>query len=198
MFTILPLPFEKTALEPYISAKTMEYHYGQHHQAYVNKLNKLIIGTELEEESLESIMMKTKDNLKQVAIFNNASQIFNHQFFWNSLHPSNKEMKISEELLSLLNNSFGSFDNFVNDLKTTALSQFGSGWVWLVKNNKTLEIMKTANADTPLAHHLRPVLTIDLWEHAYYLDYQNRRAEFLEVVIAKLLNWDFASQNLLN
>ncbi len=196
MFTLSLLPFEKSALEPHISANTLDFHYGKHHQAYVDNLNKLIAGTEYEAESLENIIKHTFANQDQTAIFNNAAQIFNHDFFWNSLRPASNQSSPSEKILELINKSFGSLDSFLSEFKTAALSQFGSGWAWLVIENETLKIIKTTNADTPIAHGLKPLLTIDVWEHAYYLDYQNRRADFVEGILRNLLNWEFAQNNL--
>ncbi len=196
MFTLSLLPFAKNALEPHISEKTLDFHYGKHHQAYVDNLNKLIANTELETESLENIIIDTAGSSNQVAIFNNAAQIYNHDFFWQSLKPVAIASEPSPEFLALINKSFGSLENFYNDFKTAALSQFGSGWTWLVREGEVLKIMKTANADTPLAQGIKPLLTIDVWEHAYYLDYQNRRADFVENVLHSLLNFEFAEKNL--
>jgi len=196
MFTLSLLPFEKSALEPHVSAKTLEFHYGKHHQAYVDNLNKLIAGTELETASLENIISQTSGSANQAAIFNNAAQVYNHDFFWKSLRPLVEPAEPSPELLSLIVESFGSLENFYNEFKTIALSQFGSGWVWLVREDQKLKITKTANADTPLAHGQKPLLTIDVWEHAYYLDYQNRRGDFVEGILKNLLNWKFAQTNL--
>jgi Fe-Mn family superoxide dismutase len=196
MFTLSLLPFEKSALEPHISAKTLEFHYGKHHQAYVDNLNKLIAGTELETASLETIISQTSGSVNQAAIFNNAAQVYNHDFFWKSLRPIAEPSEPSPELLSLITESFGSLENFYNEFKTVALSQFGSGWIWLVRDDQKLKIIKTANADTPLAHGQKPLLTIDVWEHAYYLDYQNRRGDFIEGILKNLLNWEFAQTNL--
>jgi len=196
MFTLSLLPFEKNALEPHISAKTLEFHYGKHHQAYVDNLNKLIAGTEFETESLENIILKTAGSLNQVAIFNNAAQIYNHDFFWRSLKPLTQNSEPSADLLTLINTSFGSLENFYTEFKAAALGQFGSGWAWLVKDGNSVKIFKTANADTPIAHNLKPLLTIDVWEHAYYLDYQNRRADFVDAVLKNLLNWEFAAGNI--
>jgi Fe-Mn family superoxide dismutase len=196
MFTLPLLPFVKTALEPHISAQTLEFHYGKHHQAYVDNLNKLIVGTALEAETLENIILKTVGSATQAAIFNNAAQIYNHTFFWQSLRPTDATKEPAAELSALINDSFGSLDSFFTEFKATALAQFGSGWAWLVKDGEKLKIIKTANADTPLAHGLKPLLTIDVWEHAYYLDYQNRRADYVETVLRNLLNWEFAQKNL--
>ena len=204
MFTLSPLPFAKSALEPHISAKTLEFHYGKHHQAYIDNLNKLITGTELEVATLEDIILKTAGSATQAGIFNNAAQAYNHNFFWNSLRPADATLEPPPELLTALIASFGSLDNFFNEFKTAAGGQFGSGWVWLVKSDDAsgqgsapaLKIIKTANADTPIAHRVKPLLVVDVWEHAYYLDYQNRRIDFVEAILRNLLNWQFAVSNL--
>ena len=196
MFILSSLPFASTALEPHISAKTLEFHYGKHHQTYVDNLNKLVAGTQMETTNLEDIILKTAGSLNQAAIFNNAAQIYNHDFFWKSLKPTATPAEPNEELLTLINNSFGSLENFYSEFKTVALSQFGSGWIWLVKEGEVLKIIKTTNADTPLVSGLKPLLTLDVWEHAYYLDYQNRRGDFIEGVLKNLLNWEFAQSNL--
>ncbi len=193
MFTLPSLPFEKTALEPHISANTLEYHYGKHHQAYIDNLNKLIAGTDLENKSLEDIILEVNGDSEKIAIFNNVAQVYNHTFFWNSLKPGTE---MSGEMKKMIDDSFGSFEQFVEEFKSIAVSQFGSGWAWLVKDGEKLRVMKTANADTPIAQGLKPLLTIDVWEHAYYLDYQNRRPDFVEAVIRNLLNWEFAQTNL--
>jgi len=196
MFTLSLLPFEKIALEPYISARTLEFHYGKHHQTYVDNLNKLVSGTDLETETLENIIIKTKGSANQLSIFNNAAQIYNHEFFWKSLRPTSTTSEPSPELLTLINSSFGSLENFYAEFKTAALGQFGSGWAWLVREGEALKIVKTSNADTPIAQGLKTLLTIDVWEHAYYLDYQNKRADYLEAILKNLLNWEFAQSNL--
>ncbi len=196
MFTLSLLPYEKNELEPVISAQTLEFHYGKHHQTYVDNLNKFVAGSELENESLENIIIKTTGDAEKAAIFNNAAQVYNHTFFWNSLKPYTKKSEPSQKFLEMINKSFGSLENFYAEFKTLAVSQFGSGWAWLVLENSELKIMKTANADTPIAHGLKPLLTIDVWEHAYYLDYQNRRADFVDNILKNLLNWEFAEANL--
>ena len=196
MFTLSILPYDKSALEPHISSRTLEFHYGKHHQTYIDNLNKLAAGSAWEKESLENIIIKSAGVPEQAGLFNNAAQAYNHEFFWNCLRPAAENMEPDGELLNLINNFFGSLDNFIAELKAAALGQFGSGWVWLVKDGETLKIMKTANADTPLAHGLKPLFTLDVWEHAYYLDYQNRRADFATAVLSNLINWKFISQNL--
>lgn len=196
MFTLSLLPFEKNALEPYISSKTLDFHYGKHHQAYVDNLNKLILGTELETKSLENIILDTASDASRSGIFNNAAQIYNHDFFWKSLRSASISSEPDEKILGLINKSFGNLENFYTEFKAAALSQFGSGWAWLVLEGETLKIYKTANADTPIVHGLKPILTVDVWEHAYYLDYQNRRADFVDGILKNLLNWEFAVSNL--
>jgi len=195
MFNLSPLPFANNALEPYISQKTLEFHYGKHHQAYVDNLNKLTSGSDLEKLSLEELIVKVKNNPEQLAIFNNAAQVFNHDFFWQSLTISPEEQKISATILDLINKSFASLENFFAEFKASALAQFGSGWVWLVKEGEGLKILKTANANNPLTLNLKPLMTLDVWEHAYYLDYQNRRADFVEACF-KIINWQFIEKNL--
>lgn len=196
MFTLSPLPFAQTDLEPHISARTLEFHYGKHHQAYVDNLNKLIAGTDLEKESLENIILKTVGDSEKTGIFNNAAQIYNHNFFWLSLKATSAINEPSEKMLKLISESFGSLDNFCAEFKTACVSQFGSGWAWLVKEGEILKIMKTTNADTPIAHGIKPLFTIDVWEHSYYLDYQNRRADYVDAILKNLVNWTFVETNL--
>jgi len=194
MFTLPSLPFAPSALEPHISARTLEFHYGKHYQAYVDNLNKLIAGTELEAKSLEEIIIVTFNQPDKAAIFNNAAQAYNHNFYWQSL--SSDSSKPSLELVAMINTSFGTWDAFVEQFTTLALSQFGSGWAWLIMGEGKLKIIKTANADTPIAHGQKPLLVVDVWEHAYYLDYQNRRADYIKNILTILLNWNFAEKNL--
>lgn len=196
MITLPLLPYEQKALEPYISAKTLEFHYGKHHQAYVDNLNKLIAGTDLEKESLENIILAGAKDSEQAAIFNNAAQAYNHDFFWKGLRPADGLSEPGAELLEAINKGFGSLGEFYGNFKTAAAGVFGSGWVWLVKDGEDLKIIKTANADNPLVHNLRPLWVLDVWEHAYYLDYQNRRAEYIEAVLRNLINWNFIAANL--
>lgn len=196
MFNLNSLPFEKKILEPFVSEKTLDFHHGKHHQAYVDNLNKLITGTELENLSLMEIIKKTSTNPEQKSIFNNAAQVFNHDFFWHSLQPAVAKLEIPDEILSEIIASFGSLENFKEEFKNSALTQFGSGWAWLVKIGDKLEIKKTANADPVFLSGAKPLLVIDVWEHAYYLDYQNRRGDFVSAIIDNLLNWQFALDNL--
>jgi Fe-Mn family superoxide dismutase len=196
MFTLNDLPFEPTALEPFISAKTLEFHHGKHHQTYVDNLNKLTAGTPFEHNSLEQIIVKTAGRDDKQGVFNNAAQVYNHDFFWKSLQPADREQLIPVELKNAVIHSFKSWENMIEELKAAALAQFGSGWVWLVKEDDNVKIVKTANADTPIAHGQKPLLTIDVWEHAYYLDYQNKRLDFVTAIIEHLANWEFALDNL--
>ena len=196
MFTLSILPFETTDLEPHISAKTLEFHHGKHHQAYIDNLNKLIAGTPMEKDSLEGLILKTAGREGKEAIYNNAAQAYNHDFFWKCLKPVSQEILIPVELKNAAIHSFGSWEKMIEEFKAAALAQFGSGWVWLVKEDYNIKKIKTANADTPLVHGQHPLFTIDVWEHAYYLDYQNRRADYVEAVLNNLANWNFALENL--
>jgi Fe-Mn family superoxide dismutase len=194
MFTLPELPFAPDALEPIISAQTLGFHHGKHHQAYINNLNGFIAGTELEGKSLEEIIKLTAGNQEKAAIFNNAAQVWNHSFYFQSLSPQGG--RPDDELSKLIDESFGSFEKFAEAFKAAAVSQFGSGWAWLILSEGRLQIIKTSNADTPVAHDQKPLLAIDVWEHAYYLDYQNRRPDHVQALIDKLLNWEFASKQL--
>lgn len=196
MFNLPSLSFAKEALEPHISARTLDFHHGKHHQTYIDNLNKMIAGTPLENETLEIIITKTAADPSQKAIFNNAAQHYNHSFFWNSLRPGGSENLPSSRLLMMIKTDFGDLEKFYAEIKAAALAQFGSGWAWLVAEDGHLKIMKTPNAEMPEGPGLRRLLTLDVWEHAYYLDYQNRRADFAEAVIRQLFNWDFAEKNL--
>lgn len=189
------LPFAKDALAPVISANTLEFHYGKHHQAYVDNLNKLIGGTELENKSLEDIIRITAKDPAKAGIFNNASQVWNHTFYWNCLKKAGGGNPTGA-IAAGINDAWGSYEKFAEELKNAGITQFGSGWAWLVLEGNQLKITKTANADTPLAHGQKALLTIDVWEHAYYLDYQNRRPDYLSAVIKELINWDFVNSNL--
>ena len=194
-FTLPPLPYLDNALNPVISTQTISFHYGKHHQGYVNKLNELVAGTPLADQSLEAVIKATANKNDQAAIFNNAAQVWNHTFYWNSLQAKGGG-KPTGALATAIDKSFGNFDAFKAELIKAATGQFGSGWAWLVKDGDTLMVTKTMNADNPLVHGQKPLLTIDVWEHAYYLDYQNRRADYITAVLNKLINWEFAAQNL--
>jgi len=192
-FTLPPLPYDEDALAPAISGKTMSFHYGKHHKAYVDKLNELVAGTGFADMSLEEIIKATfKDSAKR-EIFNNAGQAWNHTFFWTCLTP--RASKPSGEMLKAIERAFGDLDSFKEEFAKQGVAQFGSGWVWLVADGDRLAIEKTPDAVSPMAEGKNCLLTIDVWEHAYYLDYQNKRPDFLKAVIGKLLNWDFATQN---
>lgn len=197
-FTLMKLPYEESALEPVISAKTIGFHHGKHHKTYVETLNKLIAGTEFEGQSLEEIIKATAkaEDAEKKKIFNNAGQVWNHDFFWNSLDP--KGDKPTGKIKELIDSSFGSYEDFKKKLTETGVSQFGSGWAWLVFENGKLSLEKTPNAENMLSNKpkAKALLTIDVWEHAYYLDYQNKRPDFIGAVIDKILNWQFAEKNL--
>ena len=194
-FTLPNLPYPQNALEPVISAKTLEFHYGKHHQAYVTNLNKLVAGTPMAEMPLEKIIAETAGKPDKTGIFNNAAQCWNHTFYWNSLKPGAGGLP-QGDIAKLIDASFGSFEKLKTELATAATTQFGSGWAWLVKAGDALKVLKTPNSDNPLTQNAKPLLTIDVWEHAYYLDYQNRRGDYVTGVIDKLLNWEFAAANL--
>jgi Fe-Mn family superoxide dismutase len=189
-----PLPYPENALEPVITAKTMSFHYGKHHKGYVDNLNKLIAGTEYAGLSLEKVITSTAGRPERIAIFNNAAQTWNHTFYWNSMKPKGGGEPLAA-LKQKIEASFGSVDACKKELASAAVSQFGSGWAWLVLDGGKLKVVKTANADVPLTTGMKPLLTIDVWEHAYYLDYQNRRADYFTAVLDKLINWEFALQN---
>ncbi len=189
------LPYQKDALEPYISSKTLEFHYGKHHNAYVTNLNNLIGGTDLAGETLESIIIKTAGDPGKAGIFNNAAQVWNHTFYWQSIKPGGGGLP-KDAIGEKLEQAFGAYTDFVKELKNAGLTQFGSGWAWLVLKDGKVEIMKTGNADTPIAQGIKPLLTVDVWEHAYYLDYQNARGDYLDAFIGHLINWDFVNSQL--
>jgi len=193
--TLPDLPFAKDALAPVISANTLDFHHGKHHKAYVDNLNKLIAGTDLEQKSLEDIIKIAAKDAAKAGIFNNAAQVWNHSFYWQCLKKAGGGAPTGK-IAAKINATWGSYDKFVEELKNAGATQFGSGWAWLVLEGDQLKITKTANADTPLAHGQKALLTIDVWEHAYYLDYQNRRPDYLAAVIQSLINWDFVNSNL--
>ncbi len=189
------LPYADNALAPTISANTIGFHYGKHHKAYIDNLTKLVTGTVFADLPLEKIITSAEGVADKAAIFNNAAQTWNHTFFWNSLKPNgggDPPAKLKEKIEA----SFGSVDACKKELSTAAMAQFGSGWAWLVLDGDKLKVIKTGNAETPLTTSNKPLLTIDVWEHAYYLDYQNRRADYVNAVLDKLINWDFAAENL--
>ena len=189
------LPWADDALDPHISAKTMSFHYGKHHATYVTKLNAAIEGTDLAEKSLEDIIMATAGDAAKAGIFNNAAQTWNHTFFWHSMKPGGGG-KPSGKLAAKIDESFGSFEAFAEEFSTKASLLFGSGWCWLVDNGGKLEIVQTFGAGTPMTDGKKALMTIDVWEHAYYLDYQNRRPDFVKTFLDSLVDWDFAAENL--
>ena len=192
-FVLPELPFADTALEPHMSAKTFSYHHKKHHNAYVVNLNKLIENDDLSTKSLEEVIMMSYNNPSRVGIFNNAAQVWNHSFFWHSMKPNGGGLP-SGRIAAKINQDFGSYENFVTEFKNSAATQFGSGWAWLVLDeNDKLAIMKTGNADLPMVHNKTALLTIDVWEHAYYLDFQNLRPGYVETFLNHLINWDFAN-----
>ncbi|MEJ5349832.1 MAG: superoxide dismutase [Desulfosoma sp.] len=190
-----PLPYEECALEPYLSAKTLSFHFGKHHQGYASKLKELVQGTPFAAMSLEDIIKTTAGQANHQAIFNNAAQVWNHTFYWRSMKPKGggePEVALMQRFIK----DFGSFQAFKEQLRTAALGVFGSGWAWLVEDGGVLKIVQTSNADTPIAHGQKPLLTIDVWEHAYYLDYQNRRTDYVQAFLEHLVDWSFVEKNL--
>ena len=192
---LVPLPYEQSALEPFISSQTIAFHYGKHHAAYVKTANELLLGNPLANKPIEEIIKATAGNWEQAALFNSAAQAWNHAFFWQCLKPKGGG-KPAGKLGQMIDESFGSFDTFKEEFENSGKALFGSGWVWLVEDGKKLKIVKTSNAETPFTTGQRPIFVIDVWEHAYYLDFQNRRADFLKVVLENLANWEFAASNL--
>jgi Fe-Mn family superoxide dismutase len=193
--TLPNLPYDKKDLEPFISENTLNFHHGKHHQTYVTNLNNLIADTDLANKSLEEIINISREK-NQAGIFNNSAQIWNHTFYWNSM-KKNGGGKPSGKLLAKIEEDFGSFEKFVEEFKIAGATQFGSGWAWLVADeNDKLKIVKTLNAETPLGTNLKPLITMDVWEHAYYLDFQNARPKYIETFLNNLVNWDFALENL--
>ena len=193
---LLPaLPYAQNALEPAISANTLGFHHGKHHKAYVDTLNKLIAGTEFADMPLEQIVKATSGKPDHTAIFNNAAQAWNHTFYWRSLKPRGGG-EPPAAVKRLLESSFGGVEACKKELAAAAVGEFGSGWAWLVQESGKLKVVKTSNAETPLTGGSKPLLTLDVWEHAYYLDYQNRRVDYVSAVLEKLVNWDFAADNL--
>jgi Fe-Mn family superoxide dismutase len=190
--TLPALPFKNNALAPVISEQTIEFHYGKHHNAYVVNVNKLIEGSDLSGEDLETIIKKTAKDSSKAGIFNNAAQVWNHSFYWQCMKPGGGGAPTGA-IAEKINADFGSFEKFTEQFKNAGATQFGSGWAWLIMKEGRLEIMKTSNADTPIAHGLKPLLTADVWEHAYYLDYQNRRPDYLSAFMDRLINWDFVN-----
>jgi Fe-Mn family superoxide dismutase len=192
---ILPsLPYDANSFLPYFSSETFEYHHGKHHQAYVTNLNNLLKDRpELLGKSLEEIIHISKDNMN--SIFNNAAQVWNHTFFWHSIKPSSSQ-KPDGILLDYINRDFGNLENFNNAFTQAAIEQFGSGWVWLVYNDNKLQIIKTSNAQTPITENIYPLIACDVWEHAYYIDYRNKRLDYVSIYLQHMVSWQFASARL--
>jgi superoxide dismutase, Fe-Mn family len=193
--TLPDLPYPKTALEPYITANTFDFHHGKHHKAYVDNGNKLIAGTEFENMDPEAIVKKVVGDASKAGIFNNVAQVLNHSFYWKCMKPGGGG-KPAGNIGQKIAADFGSYEKFAEEFKNAGITQFGSGWAWLVLKGGKLELAKTGNADTPLAHGVKPLLVADVWEHAYYLDYQNRRPDYLQAFIDHLINWDFVNSQL--
>ncbi len=191
-----PLPYDQNALEPHISANTLSFHYGKHHKAYVDNLNKMIEGTEFAGKELEDIIKASAGKPAAQGVFNNAAQVWNHTFYWHSMRKDGGG-EPGGAMASAIKDSFGSFEDFATAFKNAGATQFGSGWAWLVEKNGKLEVRKTPNAETPLTEAgVKPLLTMDVWEHAYYLDFQNRRPDYMGAFLGHLVNWDFAEKNL--
>lgn len=194
-FTLPDLPYAASALEPHIASNTLGFHHGKHHKAYVDNLNKLIVGSGLEGKTLEEVILASAKDASKAGIFNNAAQIWNHTFYWNSMKP-NGGGSATGAIADKINTDFGGLDKFKEEFKIAATTQFGSGWAWLVLDAGKLKITKTPNADLPMAHGQKAILTCDVWEHAYYLDFQNRRPDYVDAFLNSLVNWDFANINL--
>lgn len=197
-FELPALPYEKNALEPHMSANTFDFHHGKHHNTYIVNLNGMLDGSDLADASLEDIIKASAGDPAKAGMFNNAAQVWNHTFFWNSMKPNGGGAPTGE-LAAKIDSDLGGFDAFKDAFKAAGATQFGSGWAWLVVGDGgKLEVVKTPNAETPLTQGKTPLLTCDVWEHAYYLDYQNRRPDFLAAFLDNLANWDFAAENLAN
>jgi Fe-Mn family superoxide dismutase len=194
-YELPPLPYDYTALEPHISKRTLEFHHDKHHAAYVNNFNAAAKGTELDSMSIEAVIKATANDASKAGLFNNAAQAWNHTFYWHSMKASGGGLPVGA-LAKRIDADFGSFDKFAEAFKTAATTQFGSGWAWLVLDGNKLAVTKTPNAETPLTKGQVPLLTIDVWEHAYYLDFQNRRPDYTTTFLKSLANWDFAAKNL--
>ncbi len=194
-FELPPLPYSKDALAPYISANTLDFHHGKHHQTYVTTLNSLTKDSPLASKSLEEVIKEAAGDPSKTSLFNNAGQVWNHNFFWNCMKPGGGG-KPTGPVASAIDSAFGSYEKFAEEFKNACVTQFGSGWGWLAAENGSLKVVKTSNADLPLVHGQRALLTCDVWEHAYYLDYQNRRADFVQAFLDHLVNWDFVGANL--
>jgi superoxide dismutase, Fe-Mn family len=194
-YELPPLPYAYDALEPYVSKSTLEFHHDKHHAAYVNKYNEMVQGTEFESKPIEDVIKAIAGNPDKQGMFNNGAQAWNHTFYWNSMKPNGGGTPTGD-LAAKIDADFGGFDKFAEEFKNAGATQFGSGWAWLVLDNGTLKVVKTPNADNPLTKGQVPLLTMDVWEHAYYLDYQNSRPNYMDAFLKNVVNWDFAAQNM--
>jgi Fe-Mn family superoxide dismutase len=194
-FELPPLPYPKDGLEPYMSHRTLEFHYGKHHKTYIDTLNKLVQNTPLARQSLEDVIRATAHDESKMSIFNNGAQAWNHNFFWRCMRPRGGGHP-QGDLLQRIERAFGGFDKFTEQFKEAATTQFGSGWAWLVIDDGQIKVAKTSNAVNPIAQNQTPLLACDVWEHAYYLDFQHRRADFVQAFLDHLVNWDFVAKNL--
>ncbi len=194
-FELPQLPYPENALEPHISSRTMNFHHGKHHNAYIENTKKMVKGTDMAEMALEEVV-KRASRLKDKALFNNAAQAWNHAFYWKGMKPKGGGSPTGK-VAEMLSTAFGSIESFRQEFSKAAATQFGSGWAWLVIDGSALRVTSTANADTPIAEGKKPLLTLDVWEHAYYLDYQNRRTAYIQAFLDHLINWDFVAENLM-
>ena len=190
--TLPDLPYAKNALEPHISARTLEFHHDKHHKAYVDNANKLLEGTDLARLDLEAIIKKAAGDPSKAGIFNNAAQVWNHSFYWKCMKPGGGGAPTGA-IAQKINGGFGSYEKFVEEFKNAGATQFGSGWAWLVLDGSSLKITKTPNAENPMVQGMKPLLVVDVWEHAYYLDYQNRRPDYLTTFVDKLISWEYVN-----
>ncbi|ACK64521.1 Superoxide dismutase [Rippkaea orientalis PCC 8801] len=193
-YALPELPFGYTALEPHISKSTLEFHHDKHHAAYVNNYNNAVAGSELDAKPIEEVIKAIAGDSSKAGLFNNAAQAWNHSFYWNCIKPNGGGAPTGA-LADKINQDFGSFEEFVTAFKAAGATQFGSGWAWLVLDNGTLKVTKTSNAENPMTAGQTPLLTMDVWEHAYYLDYQNKRPAYIDTFVEKLINWDFVAEN---
>jgi Fe-Mn family superoxide dismutase len=194
-FELPSLPYEASGLEPHYSERTLGFHHGKHHKAYVDNLNKLIAGTPMEDQTLEQIIMSSSSDPSKGAVFNNAAQVWNHTFFWNCMKPGGGGRPVGK-LARRIESAFESYERFAEQFKATAVTRFGSGWGWLVLEGSDLKLVSTPNAETPMTKGQHALLTVDVWEHAYYLDYQNRRPDFIQAFLDHMVNWEFVAKNL--
>ena len=194
-YELPPLPYDYAALEPHISKSTLEFHHDKHHAGYVSKFNAAVEGSDLDRQPIEDAIKTLAKDPEKSGVFNNAAQAWNHTFYWNSMKPGGGGQPTGD-LMKKIEADFGSYEKFAEAFKNAGATQFGSGWAWLVLEGDTLKVTKTLNADNPLPKGQVPLLTMDMWEHAYYLDYQNKRPEYIGAFLGKLVNWDFAAQNM--